>query len=173
MAVERVASRLPRVRPPKVHLTYDVQVGDTIEKREIPFVVGVLADLSFHPDSPLPRLKDRKFISVDKDNFDDVMHRMRSRVIFRVNNKFTDDDSLLSIELVFKQMSDFEPQNVARQVQPLSKLLELRRKLVNLRSSLYGNDRLEEMLQRLTHNPEQLHQLANELGLDARDQHDE
>lgn len=144
---ESVTKKLGRVRPPRVHITYDVETGGAIEKKEIPFVAGVLADLSGQSEKPLPKVKDRKFTEIDRDNFDQVMAKQEPRLTFKVDNKLTGGDSRLGVELRFKQMADFEPQNVARQVEPLKQLLELREKLSNLRSSLFGNDKLEELLQ--------------------------
>jgi type VI secretion system protein ImpB len=105
-----------------------------------------MADLSSQPDKPLPKLKDRQFIEIDRDNFDQVMAKQEPRLAFKVANTLTPAGGKLGVELRFKKLTDFEPQNVARQVKPLNELLELRTKLANLRSSLYGNDKLEELL---------------------------
>ncbi len=164
MARESVHKKLGRVRPPRVHITYDVHTGGAIEKREIPFVVGVFADLSGMPEQPLPRMKDRKFIDVDRDNLDQVLAKQEPRLAFRVDNKLKDDDSRLGVELRFRRMSDFEPENVVKQVPALNELLELRTKLANLRSSLYGNDKLETMLQETISNTERLRQASGESG---------
>ncbi len=142
-----ITKKLGRVRPPRVHITYDVETGGAIEKKDIPFVVGVLADLSAQPDKPLPKLKDRKFTEIDRDNFDQVMSKATPRLAFKVDNNLSAEGGKMGVELRFNKMADFEPQNVAKQVEPLNQLLELRTKLANLRSSLYGNDRLEELLQ--------------------------
>jgi len=165
MPKESIQKKIARVRPPRVHITYDVETGGAIEKREIPFVVGVLADLAGDPDKALPPLKDRKFIEIDRDNFDAVLARMAPRVTFRVDNRLTNDDTRLGVELRFSSMTDFEPQNIARQVEPLRHLLELRRKLSNLRSSLYGNDRLEQLLQEVVHNSDSLNRLRDDVGI--------
>ncbi|HKE23016.1 MAG TPA: type VI secretion system contractile sheath small subunit [Bryobacteraceae bacterium] len=165
MPKESIQKKIARVRPPRVHITYDVETGGAIEKREIPFVVGVLADLAGQPEKPLPPLKDRKFIEIDRDNFDAVMARMAPRVAFRVDNRLTNDDTQLGVDLRFASIADFEPQSIARQVEPLRRLLELRRKLSNLRSSLYGNDRLEQLLQEVAHNPASLDRLRDDVGI--------
>lgn len=141
-----ITKKLGRVRPPRVHITYDVETGGAIEKREIPFVVGVMADLSAQTDQALPKLKDRKFTEIDRDNFDSVMAKQAPRLAFKVANTLTPEGGKLGVDLRFKKLSDFEPQNVARQVKPLNDLLELRTKLANLSSSLYGNDKLEDLL---------------------------
>jgi type VI secretion system protein ImpB len=142
MAKESLQKKLSRVRPPRVHITYDVETGGAIEKREIPFVAGVLADLSGQPEQPLPPLKDRKFVEVDKDNFDRVLGQMNPRLAFKVDNRLSEDDTRLGVELRFQSMADFEPAAVAKQVPSLRKLLELRNALHNLRTSLIGNDKL-------------------------------
>jgi len=153
---ESIHKKLGRIRPPRVHITYDVETGGAIEKREIPFVVGVLADLSGMPDKPLPKYKDRKFIEIDRDNVDQVMAKQEPRIAFKIDNKLKDDNSQLGVELRFKKMADFEPENVVKQVEPLRELLDLRQKLSNLRSSLYGNDKLETLLQEAIKNTEAL-----------------
>jgi type VI secretion system protein ImpB len=165
MAESEQSSRT-RVRPRRVHITYDVEVGGAIEKRELPFVVGVLADLSHQPEQPLPRLQHRKFVTVDADNFDAVMDRMAPRARLKVENRLTEDGYgyMLAVELRFRRMRDFEPEEVASQIAPLRELLERRRRLVNLRSALNGNHRLDEMLQNLA-DRENLSRVAAELGL--------
>ena len=144
---ESVQKKIGRIRPPRVHITYDVETGGAIEKREIPFVVGVLADLSGQPSKPLPKLRDRKFTEIDRDNFDQVMAKQEPRLAFKVDNKLTAEGGKMGVELKFSKLGDFQPDEVARQVAPLNQLLELRTKLSNLRSSLYGNDKLEALLQ--------------------------
>ena len=135
MPRESIQKKIGRVRPPRVHITYDVETGGAIEKKAIPFVLGVMADLSGQPAKPLPALKDRKFVEIDRDNFDQVLGKMEPRVTFKVDNKLSDDDSKIPVELRFKNMDDFDPVNVAKQVEPLRKLLEVRRQLSNMVSS--------------------------------------
>jgi type VI secretion system protein ImpB len=161
---ESVNKKLGRIRPPRVHITYDVETGGAIEKRELPFVVGVFADLSGQPDKPLPQYKDRKFIDIDRDNVDQVMAKQNPRLAFKVANTLKGDDSKLGVELRFKKMADFEPENVVNQVEPLHQLLDLRQKLANLRSSLSGNDKLEELLQDAIRNTEALQGLDGGKG---------
>ena len=165
MPKESIQKKIARVRPPRVHITYDVETGGAIEKKEIPFVVGVLADLAGQPDKLPPPIKERKFIEIDRDNFDNVLARMAPRVACKVENRLTNDDTQLGIELRFSSMADFEPQNIAQQVEPLRRLLELRRKLANLRSSLYGNDRLDQLLQEVMHNQDSLDRLRTDVGI--------
>jgi type VI secretion system protein ImpB len=164
MAKESLQKKLSRVRPPRVHITYDVETGGAIEKREIPFVVGVMADLSGLPEKPLPPVRNRKFVEIDKDNFDRVLAQTAPRLAFKVDNRLTEDDTRLGVELRFKAMADFEPAAVAKQVPVLRKLLELRNSLHNLRSSLIGNDKLESILQEVLNNQETLQRIEAEAG---------
>lgn len=148
MPSESVHKKLGRVRPPRVHVTYDVEVGDAIERKELPFVMGVLGDFTGQPEQPLPKLRERRFVEVTPDNFDSVLDSMKPHIAFAVENKLSDDPNAgqLKVDLHFKSLDDFSPENVAQQVQPLSELLDLRTKLSNLRASLQGNDKLEELL---------------------------
>jgi type VI secretion system protein ImpB len=165
MPKESLQKKIGRVRPPRVQITYDVETGGAIEKKELPFVVGVLADLSGQPDKPLLTIKDRKFVEIDRDNFDKVLAKAEPRLAFKVDNKLSNDDTKIGVELRFSNMEDFEPQNVAGKVEPLRKLIELRRKLSNLRSSLYGNDKLDKMLQQILNDDQDLNKLRTEVGL--------
>jgi type VI secretion system protein ImpB len=161
---DSVQSRLGKVRPPRVHLTYDVQVGDAIEKKELPFVVGVLGEFSGQPDAdkPLPKLKDRKFVNVDLDNFDDVMSGMSPKSSYRVKNKLSADGGEFAVNLEFKSMEDFRPESVVQQVEPLRKLLEARTRLSDLRNKLAGNEKLDDILSDILSNTEKLAQLSAE-----------
>ena len=167
MAKESLQKKVGRVRPPRVHITYDVQVGDAIEKRDLPFVAGVLADLSGMPDKALPPIAKRKFVEIDRDNFNDVMKKIGPRLAFKVQNRLSEDDTKLNVELRFESMEDFQPANIARQVTPLRKLLELRSSLSNLRSSLIGNEKLDNLLQEMVQNEELLRQAGAEAGVRA------
>src|SRR5215470_10649229 len=120
---ESVHQKLKRVRPPRVHITYDVELGGAIELKELPFVVGVLGDFSGKPEEPLPRVKDRKFVEVDRDNFNQVLAGMKPRVTLRVDNKLSNDDSKMRVELRFNSIEDFEPDNLVQQVEPLRQLV--------------------------------------------------
>jgi type VI secretion system protein ImpB len=157
---------LDRVRPPRVHVTYDVEVGDAIELKELPFVMGVLGDFTGQPTEPLPRLRDRKFVEVNPDNFDSVLEGMKPHLTFSVENKLSEDSNApqLKVDLHFKSMDDFEPENVARQVKPLKELLDLRTKLSDLRGNLQGNDKLEELLLDAVGDKNKLDKLKKEMG---------
>jgi type VI secretion system protein ImpB len=165
MAKESLQKKVGRVRPPRVHITYDVQVGDAIEKRDLPFVVGVMADLSGMPDKPLPPIAKRKFVAIDRDNVNDVMKKIGPRLAFKVPNRLSEDDTKLNVELRFEGMEDFQPAKIAQQVTPLRKLLELRNSLANLRSSLIGNEKLEGLLLDMVQNQELLQQAGAEAGI--------
>lgn len=165
MAKESLQHTLDRVRSPRVQITYDVEKGDSIEMKEIPFVMGVLADLSGKPEQPLPKLKKRKFVEIDRDNFNNVLKGMAPRVAYRVDNKLTDDDSALAVELNFQSMEDFHPEKVARQVAPIRKLVEAREKLTGLLNKLDGNDKLDELLQDVISNTDALAKLSQETGV--------
>lgn len=163
---ESIHKKLERVRPPRVHISYEVEVGDAIEMRELPFVMGVLADFTGQPTEELPRLKDRKFVEVTPDNFDDVLKSMKPHLAFTVENKLSEgpDAGKLGVDLKFESMDDFSPERIAQQVDPLAKLLELRQQLADLRGSLQGNDKLEEILQSTLNDADKMAQLKNEIG---------
>ena len=166
MAKQSTQHKLDRVRPPRVHVTYDVEVGDAIEIKELPFVMGVLGDFTGQPTEPLAKLKDRKFVEVNPDNFDSVLEGMKPHLSFAVENKLSEDSDApqLKVDLHFKSLDDFEPQNVAKQVKPLKELLDLRTRLSDLRGSLQGNDKLEELLLDAVGDKNKLDKLKKELA---------
>jgi type VI secretion system protein ImpB len=168
MAKASTQHKLDRVRPPRVQITYDVEVGDAIEVKELPFVMGVLGDFTGQPVDPLPRLKDRKFTEINPDNFDAVLESMKPHLAFSVENKLSEDADAgnLKVDLNFKSMDDFSPDAVARQVKPLRELLDLRTKLTDLRGSLQGNDKLEELLRDAVTDTDKMAKLRAELGID-------
>jgi len=166
---ESLQHKLDRVRPPRVHITYDVEIGGAIELKELPFVVGVLGDFSGKPLEPLGRVRDRKFVEVDRDNFNQVLSGMKPRLALRVDNKLADDDSKMRVELCFNSIDDFEPDNLVQQVDPLRKLVEARKRLSDLLSKMDGNDRLEELLHEVIANTGAQKQLSQVLGLEAAD----
>ncbi|NLB57029.1 MAG: type VI secretion system contractile sheath small subunit [Gammaproteobacteria bacterium] len=157
---DSVQKRLQKVRPPRVQLTYDVEKGDAIEEKELPFVVGVLGDFSGNPEQPLPRVKDRRFVNVDLDNFDEVREGMAPRAVYRVPNRISDEGGEFAVELKFKSIDDFRPEAVVEQVEPLRRLLESRSKLADLRNKLAGNEKLEDLLSDVLNNTEQLKELG-------------
>jgi type VI secretion system protein ImpB len=163
--------KLERVRPPRVSITYEVETGGAIEMKELPFVLGVLADLSGQPASALPKLKDRKFVELNPDNFDTVLKGAQPRVQFTAENKLQPggEGGKIAVELKFESLDDFAPDRVAEQVRPLRELLELRTKLTDLRARLQGNDKLEEILQNTLNDANALSKLRAEIAPGAAD----
>jgi type VI secretion system protein ImpB len=163
---ESLQHKLDRVRSPRVHITYDVETGGAIEKKELPFVMGIFGDFTGMPEEPLPRLKDRKFVEINPDNFDAALAAMKPHLSFSVENKLSDepDAGQLKIDLRFRSMEDFEPTQVAKQVKPLKELLDLRTKLSDLRGSLQGNDKLDELLQSSLRDSGKLDKLKAEIA---------
>jgi type VI secretion system protein ImpB len=166
MARESVQKKLTRVRPPRVQISYDVHVGDAIEIKELPFVLGVMGDFTGQPTGDVKRLKDRRFVDVNPDNFDAVLEEMRPHLAFSVENKLSDDPNAgdLKVDLNFRSLEDFEPEQVARQIRPLRELLELRGKLSDLRGTLQTNEKLDQVLMDAVSNTEKLDKLRSELG---------
>jgi type VI secretion system protein ImpB len=160
MGKESTQKKLSRVRPPRVQITYDVEVGDAIETKELPFVLGVLGDYAGNPAQPLPKLKERKFVDIDRDNFDDVLKGVAPRLMVSVDNRLQKDDTQMGVELNFNKLEDFEPQNIIGQVEPLKKLLDVRSKLSDLRNKITGNDKLEELLDAVVRDTEKLKQIS-------------
>ena len=165
MAKASIQHKLDRVRPPRVQITYDVEIGDAIEIKELPFVMGVLGDFTGQPTQPLARLRDRKFVEVNPDNFDSVLEGMKPHLAFSVENKLSEDSDAgqLKVDLNFKSLDDFEPEQVARQVKPLRELLDLRTRLADLRGTLQTNDKLEEVLLDAVKNKDKLGKLKQEI----------
>ncbi len=165
MPSDSLQHKLDRVRRPRVQITYDVETNGALQKVELPFVVGVMADLSGQPKDPLKAVKDRKFVSIDRDNFDDVLARSAPRLAFRVDNKLTNDNTQLAVELNFKNMDDFSPAKIAEQVGPLKELLEMRQRLSQLLNKMEGNDKLEKLLSDVLGSTEKAAALAKEMGV--------
>ena len=166
MARESTQKKLERVRPPRVQIAYEVETGGAIELKEIPFVMAVLADLSGQPTDGLARLKDRKFVDVTPDNFDDVLASMKPHLAFTVENKLSEDPNAgkIGVDLNFRSMDDFAPEALVHQVKPLEELLALRTKLADLRGALQGNDKLDEILQATVTDDDKMKKLRDELG---------
>jgi type VI secretion system protein ImpB len=153
--------KLDRIRPPRVQITYDVEIGDSIQMKELPFVGGIMADVSGNPEDPLPKIKDRKFVEIDRDNFNDVMTASNPRLVFQVDNKLANDGSKLNLELKFNNMDDFDPVNVLKQIGPLKKLYDARQRLSDLLTKLDGNDDLDGLLQDIVSSTESLEELKS------------
>lgn len=155
---ESTQHKLDRIRPPRVQITYDVEIGGAIQKKELPFLVGILADLSGQPAEALPKLKDRKFVEIDRDNFNDVMASIAPRMTASVDNKLTGEGKT-NVELNFHNIDDFSPVSVIRQIESLRKLFEARQRLSDLLAKLDGNDTLDSLLREVAGNQDGLKQL--------------
>lgn len=153
---------IDKKRPPRVHITYDVEIGGAKEIKEIPFVVGVMADLSGQPAEPLPKLKDRKFVEIDRDNFDKVLNKTAPRLAMKVDNQLQKDGTKLGVELKFRELADFDPENLAKQVKPLRELLDARQRLSDLKNKVIANDKLDDLLQQIMKSTESLKRLEAE-----------
>ena len=164
---ESIQQKISRIRPPRVHITYDVEVGGAMEMKELPFVVGVMGDFSGNPADPLPRVRDRKFVQVDRDNFDQVMAGMKPRLLMRVPNKLSEEGGTMSVEVNFRETEDFHPDRLVQQIEPLRKLVELRQNLNDLLAKMDGNDRLGDLLQEILRNADTQKLLGAELGLES------
>jgi len=159
-----IHDKLDRVRKPRVHITYQVETEGAAVEKELPFVVGVLGDFSGNPTQPLKPLKDRKFIQIDRDNFNDVMGRMTPGLNMRVQNTLQNDGSELPVQLKFNSMDDFEPAKVVEQVEPLKKLMDTRNKLRDILTKVDRSEDLENLLERVLQNTDELKKLQGELG---------
>lgn len=157
-----IQKRLGKVRPPRVQITYEVEKGDAIEQKELPFVVGVLGDFNGTSRESTTRLKDRKFINVDMDNFDDVMTSIAPRISCHVPNRMTAKGGEVAIDLRFNSINDFRPEAIVQQIEPLRKLLEIRTRLADLRGKMIGNDKLEDLLVEVLSDAERLPRLISE-----------
>jgi type VI secretion system protein ImpB len=165
---ESFQHKLDRVRSPRVQITYDVETNGAMVKKELPFVVGIMAGLSGHRDEKeLGALKDRKFVEIDRDNVDSVMADAAPMLNLSVDNKLADDNSKLRLSLQFKSMQDFEPAEVAEQVAPLKELLDMRKRLDEVLSRISTNTQLESVLQDVLANTEKVQELAKQLGIDT------
>lgn len=159
---ESVQKKLQRIRPPRVQLTYDVEVGDGREVKELPFVVGVLGDFSAASELEKSKLKDKKFINVDLENIDEVMQSLAPRASFQVDNSLSEEGGKISVNLVFNAMDDFRPEQVVQQVEPLRKLVEARERLTDLRNKISNNERLEDLLDEVLQNTDQIRKISVE-----------
>ncbi len=165
MSSASIHDKLSRVRKPRVHITYEVETEGARVQRELPFVMGVLGDFSGRPTQPLKPLKDRKFIQIDRDNFNDVMARMTPGLEFRVTNTLKGDGSEMAVKLKFDSLEDFDPGRVVEQVEPLRKMLETRNKLRDLLTKVDRSDELENLLERILKSDEEIKKLSTELGV--------
>lgn len=171
MGKDSGAKFIGRNRAPRVQIDYDCEVLSE-KKRELPFVMGVLADLSGKPEEALPSLGDRKFVEIDNENFDDVLKSNKPRVAFQVDNTLTGEGKM-NVDITFESMSDFSPDKIAQKVEPLRKLLEARTQLSNLASYMDGKDDAEAVLQGLLGNEALLKSLMESAAPEAGDSEEE
>lgn len=164
---ESVHDKLKRVRKPRVHITYDVETGGAEEKKELPFVAGVMGDYSGDNQAAKKSLRERKFVNIDRDNFNETMSKIAPSANMRVDNTLAGDGSEMPVELHFNSMEDFEPENVVQQVEPLRKLVEARNKLRDLMSKADRSEELENVLEQVLQSSEDLAKLSGELGVKA------
>lgn len=157
---ESVQKRLQRVRPPRVHLTYDVEVGDGKESKELPFVVGVMGDFAGASEVEQTKLKDKKFVNVDLENIDEVMSAMQPRAAFAVDNHLTDQGGRIPVDLTFKSMEDFRPESIVQKIDPLRQLVEARARLTDLRNKISTSEKLEDLLDDVLKSTEKVRQLS-------------
>lgn len=159
-----IHDKLNRVRKPRVHITYDVETEGAEIQRELPFVVGVMGDFSGDPTAPLKPMTDRKFIQIDRDNFNEVMANMTPGLKLKVDNKLANDGTQMAVDLKFNSMDDFEPARVAGQVPALASLLEARAKLRDLMSKVDRSEELENLLEQVLSSEADLKALSGQLG---------
>lgn len=164
-----VHDKLARVRKPRVHITYQVETEGAEVERELPFVVGVMGDYAGDPTEPLKPLAERKFVQIDRDNFNDVMARIQPGLNIKVDNTLAGDGSQMAVGLKFRTLEDFEPAKVAEQVPALKALMETRSKLRDLMSKVDRSEDLEKMLEDVLQDKDKLGQLSAELGLDKKE----
>src|SRR6201994_1137053 len=164
-----VHAKLNRVRKPRVHISYDVETEGAQVQRELPFVMGVMGDFSGDPTAPLQSMADRKFVQIDRDNFNDVMSRMNPGLKLKVDNKLSEAGGQMAVDLKFNAIEDFEPARVAQQVPALRALMETRAKLRDLMSKVDRSEELEGLLEKVLQNENELKSLSSQLGLDKKE----
>jgi len=165
MTIKSVHNKLEKVRAPRVHITYDVETEGAEIKKELPFIAGVVGDFSGDSIESVKPLKDRKFVQIDADNFDEVMQKIAPSIQIKVENLLQNDNSEMALELHFNSMDDFSPAKIVDQVEPLRKLLEVRNKLTDLAGKADRSTELENLLEKILNNNEQLQALSKELGV--------
>ena len=164
-----VHDKLNRVRKPRVHITYDVETEGAAIVRELPFVMGVMGDFSGDPTAPLQPMSERKFVQIDRDNFNDVMARMTPGLNLKVDNKLSEEGGQMAVGLKFNSIEDFEPARVAQQVPALRTLMETRAKLRDLMSKVDRSEELEGLLEKVLQNEDELKALHGQLGLETKE----
>ena len=170
---ESIHDKLKRVRKPRVHITYEVETNGALDKKEIPFVMGVMGDYSGDNTETKKQLKDRKFSQIDRDNFNEVMSNVSPKLSLKVDNTLADNGTEMAVSLDFKSMEDFEPHKVVEQIEPLKKLLDTRNKLRDLLTKADRSDALESVLEKILNDTEAMSALSKELGVEETDGNDQ
>jgi type VI secretion system ImpB/VipA family protein len=161
---ESTQKKLTRIRPPRVQISYDVETGGAIEKKELPLVVGIISDLAGKQEKPPAPMKTRKFVEIDRDNFDAVMKSIAPRLAFQVDNKLKDDNTKMNVELRFSKFEHLNPEEIVKQIEPLKKLFEARQRLNDLLAKLDGNDDLDVLLQDVAKNTDSQQKIKAAVG---------
>jgi len=164
---DSIHDKLKRVRKPRVHITYDVETNGAVEKKELPFVMGVMGDYSGDNTENKKALRDRKFVQVDRDNFNEALAKVNPKLNMKVENTLADDDSEIAVDLDFKNLGDFEPNRIVEQVDPLKKLMDARNKLRDLMTKVDRSDELESILEDVLQSTDSLNNLKADLGVDG------
>ncbi|MAZ89740.1 MAG: type VI secretion system contractile sheath small subunit [Cellvibrionaceae bacterium] len=162
---ESIHNKIKRVRKPRVHITYDVETNGAQVKKELPFVVGVMGDYSGDNTENRKALKERKFVQIDRDNFNEAMGKVNPKLNLQVENTLADDGSKMAVDLDFKNMNDFSPEAIVDQVPALKQLLEARSKLRDLLSKADRSEELENVLEDILKNTDHISELSKELGV--------
>ena len=163
-----IHDKLGRVRKPRVHISYEVETEGAAVKKELPFVVGVMGDFSGDPTSPLKPLKDRKYIQIDRDNFDGILSRMTPGVNLKVENTLAGDGSEMAVQLKFNSMDDFSPESIVNQVDPLKKLQQTRDQLRDILTKADLSEDLENVLEKVLTDDENLKSVSADLGIEEK-----
>jgi len=169
MAKQSSQKFIARNRAPRVQIEYDVEVYGAEKKVQLPFVMGVMSDLSGKPAEPLEAVADRKFLEIDVDNFDDRLKAMKPRVAFQVPNTLTGEGNM-SVDLSFESMDDFSPAAIAKKVDSIDKLLQARTQLSNLLTYMDGKSGAEELITKALNDPALLQALSSEAKPTASDE---
>ncbi len=164
-----IHNKLEKVRKPRVHITYEVETNGASSKKELPFVIGITGDFTGHNTDNLKSLKDRRFIQIDSENYDDILKRMNPQLSFAVENSMSDDETEMAVDLSFESLSDFSPASIVKQVEPLQALMETRNKLRDLLTKVDRSDELESILEDVLSNTDNLDKLVAELKSEEGD----
>lgn len=166
---ESIHNKLKRVRKPRVHITYDVETNGAEVKKELPFVVGVMGDYSGDNAENRKALKERKFVQIDRDNFNEAMAKVNPKLDLQVENTLADDGSKMGVGLDFNKMDDFSPEAVVDQVEPLKQLLAARNKLRDLLSKADRSEELENVLEDILQSADNVAAVSKDLGVGEED----